>query len=94
MDKEWFFTETNDYPYESEEHKEDMYQYVNFMIYGGEKPNINEHFTDRKIYKYIEGRMGELMDKRRAAYEQIVFTETFTDIEGNECTAEIVKVST
>ena len=64
------------------------------MIYGGEKPNINEHFTDRKIYKYIEGRMGELMDKRRAAYEEVVFTETFTDIDGHECTAEIVKVST
>ncbi len=52
--REWFFEKTNDYEYKNEEHKEDMYQYVNYMIYGGTKPNTKDEYIDRGVYKYIE----------------------------------------
>ena len=31
-----------------------MYQYVNYMIYGGTKPNTKDEYIDRGVYKYIE----------------------------------------
>ena len=70
LKREWFFEQTNDFEYENEEHKEDMYQYVNYMIYGGTKPNTKDEYINRGVYKFIEQQIEEDIEKTLADQEE------------------------
>lgn len=65
MTREFFFHETSDYPYQNQEHKETMYKYVCHMIYnyGEDPPDLNQYFTDKKVFKHIEQRMEEIWEE-------------------------------
>ncbi len=70
LKREWFFEQTNDFEYENEEHKEDMYKYVNYMIYGGTKPDTKDEYINRGVYKFIEQQIEEDIEKTLADQEE------------------------